>query len=82
MMLFDYIQKALETAEYKKLDDGTWLTEIPGFQGVWANGHTVEECRKELQEVLEEWILLKIKDNEPIPKLEGVEIRFKEIVMT
>src|SRR4030042_533558 len=60
-MLFEYIQGALENAEYKKLDDGTWFAEISGFEGVWANGKTVEECRKELEEVLEEGLILKFK---------------------
>ncbi|HAG50470.1 MAG TPA: HicB family protein, partial [Deltaproteobacteria bacterium] len=59
-MLFEYIQLALEIAEYKKLDDGTWFAEIPGFEGVWANGKTVEECRKELMDVLDEWLVLKL----------------------
>ncbi len=77
-MLLNYIQKALEKAEYKKLDDGTWFTEIAGFQGVWANGDSVEECRRELQEVLEEWLVLKIKDNDPIPEIEGAKIKVKE----
>ncbi len=53
-MLVEYIQGALEDAEYKSLENGTWFAEIPGFKGVWANGKTVEECRKELVEVLEE----------------------------
>ena len=35
-MLFEYIQGALESAEYKKLDDGTWFAEISGFEGVWT----------------------------------------------
>jgi hypothetical protein len=33
-MLTGYIQKALEKALYKVLEDGTWFSEIPGFQGV------------------------------------------------
>ncbi len=77
-MLVDYIHVALESADYKKLDDGSWFTEIPGFDGVWANGKSVEECRKELVEVLEEWLLLKIRDKDPIPRLKGVELRIKE----
>jgi len=28
-MLFEYIQGALESAEYKKLDDGTWFVMAP-----------------------------------------------------
>ena len=79
-MLTEYIQKALEKAHYKVLEDGTWFAEIPGFQGVWANANTVEECRHELMEVLEEWLVLKIGDRDPIPEIEGVSIRVKEVV--
>lgn len=78
-MLIEYIQKALKKAQYKVLDNGTWFAEISGFEGVWANAKTVEECRYELQEVLEEWLVLKIRDQDPIPKIEGVEIRIKEM---
>jgi predicted RNase H-like HicB family nuclease len=79
LMLTEYIQKALEKAHYKFLEDGTWFAEIPGFQGVWANATTVEECRHELTEVLEEWLVLKIRDRDPIPEIEGVSIRIKEV---
>jgi len=78
-MLFEYIEKALEKTEYKRLDDDSWFAEIPGFEGVWANGKTVEGCRKELLEVLEEWILLKLKDGDPIPVLDGIEIKIKKV---
>lgn len=78
-MLFEYIQGALEKAEYKKLDDGSWFAEIPGFEGVWANSKTVEECRKELMEVLEEWLILKVRDGEQVPEVNGLEIKIKEV---
>jgi predicted RNase H-like HicB family nuclease len=67
-----YIQKALTKAQYKLLDNGTWFAEVPEFQGVWANAPTVEECRQELMEVMEEWLILKIRDRDPIPKFEGL----------
>ena len=73
-MLVRYIQSALKYAEYKKLDDGTWFAEIPGFEGVWANAHTVEACRTELEEVLGEWLILKIRDRDPLPTIDGLEI--------
>lgn len=79
-MLSEYIQVALEGAEYKKIEDGTWFAEIPGFEGVWANSETVEGCRKELMEVLEEWLLIKLRDRDPIPELKGVTISIKEVV--
>ena len=78
-MLSEYIQKALEIARYKVLEDGTWFSEIPGFEGVWANAATVEECRHELMEVLEEWLVLKIRDQDAIPEIEGVGIQIKEV---
>jgi len=78
-MLLQYIEAALKKAEYKKLDDGTWFGEIPEFAGVWANGTTVEECRNELSEVLEEWVMLKIRDNDPIPEIDGMKLSIKKV---
>ena len=66
-MLSQYIARKLAQSKYKILGDGTYFGEIPGLRGVWANANTLEECRKELQEVLEEWILLKVRDRDPIP---------------
>jgi predicted RNase H-like HicB family nuclease len=79
-MLSAYLQKALEKARYKVLEDGSWFAEIPGFDGVWANAATVEECRHEFMEVLEEWLVLKIRDQDFIPEIEGVGIQIKEIL--
>jgi predicted RNase H-like HicB family nuclease len=78
-MLLNYIQKALDKAQYKVLSDGTWFAEIPEFKGLWANQSTVEECRQELVEVLEEWLILKIRDRDPIPVIEGVGIEIQEV---
>lgn len=69
-MLTDYIAKQLKKAHYKLLDDGTYFGEIPGLQGVWANAKKLEDCRWELQSVLESWLLLKIQDGDAIPGLE------------
>ena len=77
-MLLQYIQKALTKAQYKLLDDGTRFAEVPGFEGVWANATTVEGCRQDLMEVMEEWLILKIGDRDPIPQIEGVSLEFKE----
>jgi predicted RNase H-like HicB family nuclease len=79
-MIVAYIQKALEKAQYKMLDDTTWFAEIPEFEGVWANAKTVEECRKELVEVLEEWLILKIRDRDVIPEVDGVQICVREMI--
>ena len=66
-MLSEFVSKQLKRARYKILKDGMYFGEIPGFRGVWASARSLEECRKELQEVLEDWILLKVRDKESIP---------------
>ena len=73
-MLTAYIQTAMQQAQYKILEDGSYFGEIPDFQGVWANEQTLEECRGVLQEVLEEWLLLKLRDNEEVPQLKGINL--------
>ncbi len=68
-MITQYIKLQLKKASYKILEDGTYFGEISGAQGVWANAKTLEDCRQELQEVLEEWILLKLSDGDSISGL-------------
>lgn len=53
-----YIQLAMRHARYEILDDQTFYGEIVGFQGVYANAETLEQCREELQSVLEGWVAL------------------------
>lgn len=69
-MLTDFISKKLKEAKYEKLPNGSYFAEIPGLQGVWANAKALKACKKELQEVLEDWLLLKIRDHDRIPGLE------------
>jgi len=75
VVILEYMTKAIEHSSYKMLDDGSWFAEIPGFDGVWANAATVEACRKELLEVLEEWLLLKVRDGDEIPPIDGIQLR-------
>ncbi len=76
-MLTRYIREAMKRARYKTLDDATCFGEIPGLAGVWANEASQEKCREVLQEVLEEWLILKIRDNDPIPRLGRVSLTIK-----
>lgn len=74
-MLTEYIYKKLNQAAYKILDDKTFFGEIPGLKGVWASGKNLEECRETLREVLEEWLILKIKDGDKIPGFSALKER-------
>jgi predicted RNase H-like HicB family nuclease len=67
-MLTRYIQSSMRMAKYEILqDDGTFYVEIPGFDGVYANTDTLETCREELEEVLEEWVLFRVSRNLSLP---------------
>lgn len=79
-MLTNYIKAAMRQANYEILpEDKTYYGEIPGLTGVYANRDTLEACRDELEEVLEEWILLRVSRNLPLPAIDGIEITIKEV---
>ena len=72
-MLTEYIRAAMHRAKYEILpDDGTFYGEIPGFQGVYANAATLEDCREQLQEVLEGWIVLGLRLGHSLPVVDGL----------
>ena len=69
---------ALHKARYEILaDDGSYYGEIPGFEGVYANATTLEACRDELRDVLEEWILFRVSRNLSLPVVDGRELTIR-----
>jgi len=80
-MLTEYIHKAMELAHYEIIeDDRTYWGEIPGFQGVWGRAETLEKCREELRETLEEWIIFRLRNNLELPVVEGMNLNIIEQV--
>ena len=78
-MITAYINEAMRLAKYKILEGDIYFGEISGFQGVWSNADTLEECRQELQEVLEDWLLLKLRDNDDdIPEIDGISLTLEK----
>jgi predicted RNase H-like HicB family nuclease len=79
-MIQKYLQKAMETAHYELLEDNEgFYAEIPSAPGVWATGSTLEACRQELLEVLEEWVIVGIAMGHDLPEFEGVTIKVKSV---
>ena len=75
-MLTKYLQAAMRKAKYEILENNEgFYAEIPGFQGVWSNAKTLEKCREELAEVLEEWVFFHLADNTPLPKIAGINLK-------
>jgi predicted RNase H-like HicB family nuclease len=79
-MLSQYIRAAMRRAKYEILpDDGQYYGEVPGLQGVYAHAPTLEACREELEEVIEDWMLLSVAEHIPIPEIDGIEVRIREV---
>lgn len=70
-MIGEYIQEALERAKYELIDDpgGAYYAEVAGLGGVWATGETLEQCRRNLADVIEGWLLLRLRKGLDIPPL-------------
>ena len=78
-MLTDYIRAAMHHATYEKLDDNTFYGEIPGLDGLYANGPTLEACRDELESALEDWILFGLTNDFPVPAVDGIDLTAAKI---
>jgi predicted RNase H-like HicB family nuclease len=75
-MITEYIDEALRRARYEIIkDEEPYYGEVEELKGVWAVGKTLEECRNNLKDVIEGWILLSIKRGIEIPKLGNYEIK-------
>jgi predicted RNase H-like HicB family nuclease len=69
-MLTEYIEAALSKAKYEIIEDEEpYYGEVPELEGVWATGKTLEECRKNLVEVIDGWILVRLRKGLPIPPI-------------
>ncbi|MBM4464967.1 MAG: type II toxin-antitoxin system HicB family antitoxin [Chloroflexi bacterium] len=80
-MLLQYIQSALEYAYYEIIEDEEpFYGEVPPLAGVWATGKTLEECRRNLAEAIEDWVLFSIAKGLPVPALGEVAIHLPEKV--
>ena len=70
-MIAEYLSAALKHARYELIQDPEpFYGEIPECPGVWATGKTLEECRENLLDGLEGWIILGLQRGHPIPPVE------------
>jgi len=73
-MICEYLDRAMEKAVFDVLDDGTIVGEVPPLQGVLATAPTKEACRKQLVDVIEGWILVRVSRGLDIPSIDGLTI--------
>jgi len=69
-----YLEAAMDHAEYQKMEDGGWFASIPRFAGLWATGRSIEATRKDLYEALDGWIEVTVKTGNRVPAVDGVSL--------
>lgn len=70
----------MSKARYELMEDGGgFFGSIPGFEGLWAQGETLEECREELMSTLEDWILFSLTRQQPVPVIDGIDLSVREV---
>ena len=61
-MIKEYIEAALSRAKHEIIEDEEpYYGEVPELEGVWASGTTLEECRRNLAEVIDGWLVVRLK---------------------
>jgi predicted RNase H-like HicB family nuclease len=74
-MLIEYVEAAMRREKYELLNEKEgFFARIPGFKGVWAKAATLEACRDELQSVLEDWILIRIRAGLSLPVIDRLNL--------
>ncbi len=69
-MFTQYVRTVMAQAKVEKIKDPLpYYASIPGFKGVWAQGKTRKQALQELQEVLEEWLLIKVRKQQFVPSV-------------
>ena len=81
-MLSKYISNVMKKAKYEILkEDNSYYGKIPDFKGVYSNSASLEKCREELEEVLEEGLFYRISKDLPIPVVGGIGLKIKKIAV-
>ena len=79
-MIQEYLDKQLRSARYEIIDQGRrFYAEIPILRGVWAVGKNLEECRQNLRDALEGWIILRFRRSLVIPGFSTPSLRQKTV---
>lgn len=74
-MIREYIEAALNRAKYELIEDEEpYYGEIPELKGVWATGKTLEECRRSLADVVDGWLIVRLKKGLPVPPIGNLKV--------
>ncbi len=70
-----YVEAARKRAVIERLEDGLWYAEVPELRGVWSDGADPFACLDALTGVIEDWIVLKLRDHDAdFPILDSIDL--------
>lgn len=72
-MITKYIQAALRRAKYE-VEDNIYYADVPELPGVLAYGSTLEDCRQQLIEVIEGWLIVGFRHGDTLPVLDTIDL--------
>jgi predicted RNase H-like HicB family nuclease len=64
----------MKQAKFEQMENGRYFATIPACKGCWVEGASVEECRAELPEALESWLLLGLQLRHTLPVIDGIDL--------
>jgi predicted RNase H-like HicB family nuclease len=73
-----YVQNALRRARYQELENHGYCATVSGLRGVVATGRSLEECREQLAEVIEEWVLVRVARGLNVPAMGGQKVQVRK----
>jgi predicted RNase H-like HicB family nuclease len=76
-VITNYISEALHRARYSVVDGGVFCATVPGLPGVIATGDSLENCRDQLAEIVEEWVLVRVSRGLSVPRLGTVRVQVR-----
>jgi len=81
-MLTEYLRHAMRQAHYELMENGRFFGSIRSCQGAWGEGATLEECREELAEALEAWIVTGLRHGDRLPVIDGIDLNAQDYAET
>jgi predicted RNase H-like HicB family nuclease len=72
-MISEYINEAINKAKFEMIDKNKlYYGEVTELRGVWATGKTLEECRNNLVEVIDGWLLIRRQKGLNVPSIKTI----------
>lgn len=75
LLIRRYAHAATQAAVLRRHPDGGWFAEVPDLPGTWARDDTVDEVLTSLEDVIFEWVILKVEDEDrDLPVIDGMDL--------